>query len=253
MGMLVPVDPLVLARFETYHRTRDRALRDDLMAEHRWLALHCARRFTRRGEPLDDLMQVAQLGLLKALDRYDPGFGTAFTTFAMPTVLGELRRHFRDHTWPLRVPRRVKERYLELSAAIELLGHDLGRPPSIQEIAEDMGTTVDEVLEAIEAGSAYRTATLVPPNPDGESDGDGPEGVTLGAVDAHLASAETRLSIHDLLARLPARERRMLYLRFYAGRTQSEIAADVGVSQVHVSRIIRRTLRDMKAHLASTA
>ena len=117
-----------LEQFAEYRRTHDRAIRNALVRDHHWIAVHCARRFAHRGEPMDDLMQVAQLGLLKAVERFDPSYRVVFATFAMPTVTGELRRHFRDHTWPVRVPRRVKELYLELSACIELLGHELGRP-----------------------------------------------------------------------------------------------------------------------------
>src|SRR4051812_13487521 len=162
--LLVPADPAVTARFVEYRRTGNKRLRNELVAEHRWIAIHCARRFARRGEPLDDLLQVAQLGLLKAVERFDPTFGVRFPTFAMPTVLGELRRHFRDHTWPVRVPRRVKELYLELSSCVESLGHELGRPPTIEEIADEMHSSTDEVLEAMEAGAVYRTSSLVPPS-----------------------------------------------------------------------------------------
>jgi RNA polymerase sigma-B factor len=169
----------------------------------------------------------------------------------MPTVLGELRRHFRDHTWPVRVPRRVKELYLELSGCVESLGHELGRPPTIEEIADEMHSSVDEVLEALEAGSVYRTASLVPPS-DGD-DEDVLEGATIGSLDPAIVSADSRMSVHDLMRDLPARDRTVLYLRFFDGRTQSEIADEVGVSQVHVSRIIRTTLRRMRDQLAASA
>jgi RNA polymerase sigma-B factor len=248
----MPADPEVSARFAEYRRTRDANLRNELVADHRWIALHCARRFARRGEPLDDLLQVAQLGLLKAAERFDPSFGVVFPTFAMPTVLGELRRHFRDHTWPVRVPRRVKELYLELSGCVEGLGHELGRPPTIDEIAEEMRTSIDEVLEALEAGSVYRTSSLSPPV-DGGDDDEAPEGVTIGTLDPSMVTADNRISVRDLIRDLPVRERKVLYLRFFDGRTQSEIADEVGVSQVHVSRIIRTTLRRMRDQLAESA
>ena len=247
----MPDTPDVTAKFLEYRRSHDRRIRNELVAEHRWIAMHCARRFARRGEPLDDLLQVAQLGLLKAAERFDPSVGVVFPTYAMPTVLGELRRHFRDHTWPLRVPRRVKELYLELSGCIESLGHQLGRPPTVEELAEEMHTTVDDVLEAMEAGAVYRAASLVPPS-DREDD-DTQEGVTLGAPDAALLSADNRMSVRDVLMELPARERRVLYLRFFDGCTQSEIADEVGVSQVHVSRIIRTSLKRMRQKLAESA
>ncbi len=230
------------ACFAEYRRTGDRSLRNDLVRQHNWIAVHCARRFARRGEPMDDLLQVAQLGLLKAVERFDPSYDVVFATFAMPTVTGELRRHFRDHTWPVRVPRRVKELYLELSATIEALGHELGRPARIDEIAEAMRTTVDDVLEAMEAGAAYRTSSLAVPN-DGDDEQDRFEGATLGELDTALTGADARVVVRRLVRELPDRERRIVFLRFFQGRTQSEIAADVGVSQVHVSRIIRDTLR----------
>src|SRR2546423_8203163 len=229
-------------RFAEYRRTGDRSIRNALVRDHQWVAVHCARRFSRRGEPMDDLLQVARLGLLKAVERFDPSYGVVFSTFAMPTVTGELRRHFRDHTWPVRVPRRVKELYLELSACIEMLGHDLGRPAKVEEIADAMQTSVDEVLEAMEAGAAYRTASLSPA-PDADDEPDRPDGAVLGEADADLISADTRLSVRHLVRQLPERERTVVYMRFFEGRTQSEIAAQVGVSQVHVSRIIRDTLR----------
>src|SRR3954453_21121039 len=158
------LDREVAERFREYREKGDRRIRNELGQEHRWIAMHCARRFARRGEPLEDLLQVAQLGLLKAVERFDPSFEVQFATFAMPTVLGELRRHFRDHTWPVRVPRRIKELYLELSSCVETLGHELGRPPSVEEIADEMRSSIDDVLEAIEAGAVYRTSSLAPPS-----------------------------------------------------------------------------------------
>jgi RNA polymerase sigma-B factor len=245
-------EPDVRARFERYRSTGDPAVRNALVGDHRWIAHHCARRFARRGEPLDDLVQVAQLGLLKAVERFDPSYGVLFPTFAMPTVLGELRRHFRDHTWPVRVPRRVKELYLELSATVELLGHDLGRPPSIEEIAREMQCTTDEVLEGLEAGTAYRTASLATPGDSVDEEDGASETVTVGTADAELASADSRMSVHDVMRTLPHRDRTVLYLRFFDGCTQSEIARRIGVSQVHVSRIIRSTLGRMRDQLAES-
>jgi RNA polymerase sigma-B factor len=230
-----------LERFAEYRRTGDRAIRNELVRDHRWIALHCARRFAHRGEPMDDLVQVAQLGLLKAIERFDPSYRVVFATFAMPTITGELRRHFRDHTWPVRVPRRVKELYLELSATIEMLGHELGRPPRVDEIADAMRTSIDQVLEAMEAGAAYRSTSLTAPT-DGDDDVDREEGAIVGEVDASLAVADTRVSVRELVSELPERERKVVYLRFFEGRTQSEIADAVGVSQVHISRILRDTL-----------
>ena len=143
----------------------------------------------------------------------DPGFRVLFATFAMPTVVGELRRHFRDHTWPVRVPRRVKELYLELSSCVETLGHDLGRPPSIEEIADEMHASIDDVLEAMEAGAVYRTASLAPPS-EFDDDDVALEGVTVGADDPELTSADSRLSVHDVMRELPERERTVVALRY---------------------------------------
>jgi RNA polymerase sigma-B factor len=238
-----------LDRFADYRRTQDRATRNALVRDHQWIAVHCARRFAHRGEPMDDLIQVAQLGLLKAVERFDPSHQVVFSTFAMPTVTGELRRHFRDHTWPVRVPRRVKELYLELSSSIESLGHELGRPPRVEEIAEAMHSSTDEVLEAMEAGAAYRTTSLSPPS-DSDDDAERAEAAMVGDVDAELVSADARVSVRELVNELPDRERKVVYLRFFQGCTQSEIADQVGVSQVHISRILRDTLRRLRARLA---
>jgi RNA polymerase sigma-B factor len=236
-------------RFTEYRRTGDRSIRNELVRDHQWVAAQCARRFARRGEPMDDLLQVARLGLVKAVERFDPSYGVVFSTFAMPTVTGELRRHFRDHTWPVRVPRRMKEMYLELSACIETLGHDLGRPAKIDEIADAMQASVDDVLEAMEAGAAYRTASLTTPDADDEQDR--ADTAVLGENDNDLVNADTRMAVRHLVRELPERERTVVYLRFFEGHTQSEIAAQVGVSQVHVSRIIRDTLRRLGDRLGA--
>ncbi len=235
-------------RFAEYQRTRDLRVRNALVRDHQWIAVHCARRFAHRGEPMDDLVQVAQLGLLKAVERFDPSHKVVFSTFAVPTVTGELRRHFRDHTWPVRVPRRVKELYLELSSSIESLGHELGRPPRVDEIAASMRSSVDEVLEAIEAGAAYRTTSLAPAA-DSDDDAERTEAALVGDIDASLVGADTRVSVRQLVNELPERERRVVYLRFFEGFTQSEIADEVGISQVHISRILRDTLRRLRRGL----
>src|SRR5688572_16111895 len=137
----------VVERFARYRTSGDRQLRNQLIEEHRWIAVHCARRFANRGEPLDDLIQVGQLGVLKAVERFDPTIGVSFTTFAIPTVMGELRRHFRDATWAVRVPRKIKDLHVELGSTVEFLTNGLGRAPRVGEIARHMGVTEDEVLE----------------------------------------------------------------------------------------------------------
>lgn len=228
-------------------RTGDPATRNQLIEEHRWIALHCARRFANRGEPMDDLVQVAMLGLVLSVDRFEPDKGVQFSTFAVPTILGELRRHFRDRTWPLRVTRRVKELHLAVSAMTDKLSHRLGRPPRVEDIAEALDVSVDEVLEAMEAGACYRTAPLeAPARGDEEAIADGPR---LSVVDEDLERADMRLTIREAVNELPERDRRIIYLRFYENLSQSEIAAQVGVSQVHVSRILRAVLGRLEDEL----
>jgi len=241
----------VRARFEELRRTGDRGLRASLVEEHRWIAVHCCRRFTGRGEPMADLQQVAMLGIVKAVERYDPAFDVHFATFAVPTVLGELRRHFRDATWPVHVPRRVKELHLELSASIDALHQDLGRAPRVDELAEHMGVSEDDVLFAMEANAAYRSAPLSPPKDrDGGDDDGGQDGCTLGQEDASYDRVDTAVLVRRLLRTLPERERRILELRFFENRTQLEIGEQVGLSQVHVSRVLRSSLDRLQRELA---
>lgn len=236
----------MLERFVEYRRTQDRDLRNELIEEHRWIAVHCARRFDKRGEPLDDLVQVAQLGVLKAVQRFDPEHGASFTTFAMPTVLGELRRHFRDATWALRVPRRMKDLHVELSGEIERLSQRLQRPPTVDEIAASLQVTSDDVLHAMEASSAYRAAPLTPPSDDDSEEDSSAEGSTLGGIDGSFLVADDRHELAALLATLPARQRQILHLRFFEEMTQSEIAEIVGISQVHVSRLLRASVDKLR-------
>lgn len=240
----------IAERFRALRSTGDRNLRNALIEDHRWIAIQCARRFAKRGEPLDDLIQVAQLGLLKAVERFDPDFGVSFSTFAMPTVTGELRRHFRDGTWALRVPRRDKELHLDMTAAVEALTSQLRRAPRLDEIAEWMKVSIDDVHHALEAGMAYRASSL---NPRVDDEEGAPDGSTVGVDDAGLASAEVRVAVRRLMAELPARERRILFLRFFEGRTQSEIAEQVGMSQVHVSRLLRSSMETLKRKLSPSA
>jgi RNA polymerase sigma-B factor len=238
--------PETIERFRAWRRTGDRALRNTLIEDHRWIAIHCARRFAKRGQPLEDLIQVGQLGVLKAVERFDPEMGVSFTTFAMPTVLGELRRHFRDATWAVRVPRRAKDLHLELSSSIEQLSQKLRRAPTIGELAEAMHVSTNEVLEAMEAASAYRAAPLTPPGDEDDDDGHSEDGVTIGNADPELGRTDDRLAVRTLLDHLPPRERRIVYLRFFEELTQSEIAEAVGMSQVHVSRLLRSSLERLR-------
>jgi RNA polymerase sigma-B factor len=236
--------------FFELQRTGDPATRKQLIEEHRWIAVHCARRFANRGEAMDDLVQVAMLGLVLAVDRFDPEQGVQFSTFAVPTILGELRRHFRDRTWPLRVTRRVKELHLAVSAITEQLNHELGRPPRVEDVATALDVSVDEVLEAMEAGACYRTASLDAPTRSGEDDQSSVDGARLSVVDEDLAGTDVRVTVQEAVRDLPERERKVVYLRFYEGLSQSEIAARIGVSQVHVSRILRAVLARLEQELA---
>jgi RNA polymerase sigma-B factor len=232
-------------KFADYAATRDTALRDQLIAAHLGLAEYLARRFANRGEPLDDLIQVASVGLLKAVDRFDPERGLEFSTYATPTIVGELKRHFRDKGWAVRVPRRVQELHLRLAKVVNSLSQELGRSPTITEIAQHAEVTEEEVLEAIEAGHAYRFASLDAPTGGGEDDAS-TLASQLGDEDPAMEDIEHRVALSPLLSTLPPRERTILHLRFFEGMTQSEIAGRLGISQMHVSRLLARSLTQLR-------
>ena len=236
--------PALTRAFRDFAATGDPALRDQLIEAHIGLAEYLARRFSNRGESLDDLTQVASLGLVKAVDRFDPARGLEFTTFATPTILGELKRHFRDKGWAVRVPRRIQELHLRVIRVVDDLTLELGRSPTYAEVARRAGTSEDDVVEAIEAGSAYRSTSL----DSGRADDEESPGLLgrLGELDPGLADTELRASLEPLIADLPERERIMLHLRFYQGMTQSEIAKRLDISQMHVSRLLTRSLRVMR-------
>lgn len=235
-------------RFEQLRATGDPKLRDELVADHLWLARHGARRFAGRGEARDDLVQVASLALVNAVDRFDPEQGVRFATYAMPTIIGELRRHFRDRSWSVRVARRLKDLHVELRSAKEELTHVLGRAPTVDELADFVDATPDEVLEALEAGAAYRATTLSA-GPVGSDGQELEEPAVLGTDDEALEEAPDRVVVQRALRSLSERDRQVVYLSFYAGLTQSEIAEQVGVSQVHVSRILRASMAKLGEHL----
>ncbi len=225
-----------LRRFREYRHTHDRVLRNRLIEENLHLARSLARRFANRNEPLDDLEQVAMLGVLKAVERFDPDRGTPFAAFAIPTVIGELRRHFRDRGWMVRVPRRVQDLHLRIGAVVSELSQRLGRSPTTQEIADAAGSTDEDVLEALEAGNRYRPSSLDLTATGTEAD------ARLGHTDSELGSVEDRATLLNLLQRLPEREQRVMYMRYYDDMTQAEIADAIGVSQMHVSRLLTRSL-----------
>lgn len=226
---------------------RHAKLREELVAGHLPVARHIARRFAHRGEPQDDLEQVAILGLIQAVDRYRPDRGSDFLSFAVPTITGEVRRHFRDHAWSMRVPRRLKDLHVTLGTAISELSQQLGRAPAASELARHLDLPREEILEGLEAASAYRSSSL---DDLLTADQDAPalEGV-VGEADAELDRVEYRTTLAPLLEQLPDRERAILKLRFFGGMTQSQIAQQVGLSQMHVSRLLSRTLARLRSEL----
>lgn len=234
-------------KFVEYQRTRERKLRNELIEAHKSLASHLARRFANRGEPFDDLLQVAYLGMLKAVERFDPDRGLEFSTFATATVEGELKRHFRDRTWSVRVPRRPQELHLRLGNVINELSQKLHRPPRVPEVAAELGVREEDVLEAMEVGGAYRSTSL------DSRPSDSAETLTLesrlGSHDEGFDLAEHRVLLERLLEELPERERTIIELRFFNDMTQTEIAQQVGISQMHVSRLLARTLIQLRERL----
>nr|WP_202433252.1 RNA polymerase sigma factor SigF [Streptomyces sp. SID7815] len=221
-------------------------LRNRLVRMHLPLVEHLARRFRNRGEPLDDLTQVATIGLIKSVDRFDPDRGVEFSTYATPTVVGEIKRHFRDKGWAVRVPRRLQELRLSLTTATAELSQQHGRSPTVHELAERLGISEEEVLEGLESANAYSTLSLDVPDTDDESPA---VADTLGSEDEALEGVEYRESLKPLLEDLPPREKRILLLRFFGNMTQSQIAQEVGISQMHVSRLLARTLAQLRERL----
>jgi len=229
---------------ERYHHYGDRAAREALVERFLPLARQLARRYQRGSEPLDDLIQVASLGLLKAIDRFEPDRPTAFSSFAVPTILGELKRHFRDKGWSVRVPRDLQEMAVRVERVTEELQLSAGRAPTPDEIAKHIGASTEQVLEAREAAGAYRAVSLDRPR-DEEEDGDG-MGEAMGFEDRGFALAEDAATVERLMEVLSEREREVLRLRFAEDLTQSEIGARVGVSQMHVSRLIRQAIERLR-------
>ncbi len=211
------------------------------------LADRLARRFHGMGESPADLSQVAALGLMKAIDGFDPDYGTDFGGYATPTIVGELKRYFRDKGWGVHVPRRLQELRIEINRVRDTLGQRLGRSPTPHDVAEHLGVAEDQILEALVASSAYRPVSLFAPL--GGDDDAGTLADVLGDDDRDIDGVEFRQAVKPLIARLPERERRILSLRFYGNRTQAQIAADLGISQMHVSRLLSRTLEGLRRAL----
>lgn len=221
--------------------------RESLVHLHLPLVEHCARRFRNRGEPLEDLVQVGTIGLLKSIDRFDSDRGVEFSTYATPTIIGEIKRYFRDKGWAIRVPRRLQELRMQIGTASAELTQSLGRSPTPRELAEAIGCSVEEILEGIESSNAYSTLSL--DASDNDEDGAATMLDAIGQDDEGLAHVEIRESIKPLLDRLAPREKKILLLRFFKNMTQSQIAEEIGVSQMHVSRLLNRTLEQLRVSL----
>ena len=229
-----------------YHRNGEQTARDELVERFLPLARQLARRYQRGNEPLDDLIQVASIGLVKAVDRYDPERGTAFSSYAVPTILGELKRYFRDSGWAVHVPRGMQERVMSVNNAISKLSRRFGRSPTAAEVAEEIGETPELVLEAMEAAIAYDAVSLDTPRTSDEDEGDTYADM-MGAIDERFELVEYTSAIGPTMRALPERDRLVLKLRFEDDLTQLEIAEQIGVSQMHVSRLIRRALTRLRA------
>lgn len=227
---------------DRYSKTRDPALRDEIVDRTAWLATRSARRFADRGEPFDDLLQVARIGLLKAIERFDPSHGVQFGAYATPTIVGELRRYFRDHTWSVHVSRRAKDLRPLVNSAVDELTRESGRSPTVDEVASRIQASPDAVLEALEANNAYRAHSL---DPTGAGH--------TPPVEAGFDNVLDREVIADLLDRLRPRERVIVYLRFFEEMSQAQIAERVGTSQVHVGRLLASSLAQLRSYLEHDA
>jgi RNA polymerase sigma-B factor len=262
-GETVEVDLAKAARSEHTQAERARArelfaelaagatpeVRDELVRMHLPLVEYLARRFRNRGEPLEDLVQVATIGLIKSIDRFDLERGVEFSTYATPTIVGEIKRHFRDKGWAIRVPRRLQELKLTLTKATGELSQTLGRSPTVAELATHLSLSEEEILEGLESANAYSAISL---DATDSGDEDSPAvSDSLGMVDEALEGVEYRESLKPLLDKLPPREKKILVLRFFGNMTQSQIAAELGISQMHVSRLLARTLAQLREGLLS--
>ena len=237
----VPEKKLVKELFAQYLQTGSTEIRDQLVELHLYLVDFLAKRFKNRGESLDDLIQVATIGLIKAIDRYDPGRQVEFTTYATPTIVGTLKRHFRDSKWAIRVPRRLQELNLQVNEIISTLTQDLKRAPSIAEIAEALKVSEEEIIEAMETSKAYTLISLDSERSD-ENDEDFSLIDFIGEEDKEITGYNERASLVNIMKDVGQQEKKLLYFRFIKGLTQTEIAEQLGISQMHVSRLLRRTL-----------
>lgn len=236
--------------FAHYREYGDEESRDELITMYLNLVKYLASRFRNRGEPIDDLIQVGTIGLIKAIDRFDTGRDVEFTTYATPTIVGELKRYFRDKGWAIKVPRRLQELSFRVNQAVDQLTQQIQRSPTILEIAEYLGVTSDEVLEAMETSEAYNFVSL-----EGDRNNDGSDSFSIleyiGKDDQLMAVVDDRTTLAEALKHLTPMEQRVLYLRFFQGLTQTEIASQLEISQMQVSRLLRKTLRVLREHLVS--
>jgi RNA polymerase sigma-B factor len=236
-----------LAVLPANHPSRE-ALREQTIEAWMPLAQHLANRFSGRGEPVDDLVQTATVGLIKAVDKFDSSRGVDFAAYAVPTIMGEIKRHFRDHTWDVRVPRRLQELRLNIGEATSTLMQELGRPPTVADLAEHLDLPEEEILAGVEGARAYNAVSLQAPAPTGDR---GTQlGDMLGEEDSDFELAELRIALGPAMATLGQREQRILILRFFGNLTQAQIAEEVGISQMHVSRLLARSLSTLRTELA---
>ena len=238
------------ALLRRYAQDPSPVVREELVGRFMPLARRLASRYSGGAEPFDDLVQVASVGLVKAIDRFDPERGTAFSTFAVPTILGELKRHFRDRGWSIHVPREVQERILKVEKALADLPSRLGRAPTVDDIAERLGVTIDQVLEAMHASQGHHAVSLDASPAMGDGEEPAPLRERIGSVDLGFETVEYGAAIQGALSEISQRDREILHLRFVEDLTQSEIADRVGVSQMHVSRILRATLEILRNAVA---
>jgi RNA polymerase sigma-B factor len=241
------IDDKILLR--KYHEEGDLHAREQLIEQYMSLVRSLARRYSYRGEQLEDLVQIGAIGLIKAIDRFDIERGVELTTYATPNIIGEIKRHFRDKGWAVRVPRGLQELNVQLSRIVEQLTVQLGRSPTIPELATASGAQEEEVLEALESGRAYSSLSLSSGGGDGEDDMDPLE--SIGTIEHQYEVSEDRAILAPGFRALDERERKILQLRFFDGLTQSQIAQQVGISQMHVSRLIRRSLEKIRAEIAA--
>ncbi|HVM41618.1 MAG TPA: SigB/SigF/SigG family RNA polymerase sigma factor [Acidimicrobiia bacterium] len=236
------------ALFVQYRRTGNERIRTLLVERHLDLAYALARRYRHRGEAIEDLVQVAALGLVKAVDRFDPEVGASFTSFATPTILGELKRHFRDHGWSVRVPRHLQEMARSVKRTMEEMTHELGHPPSRSDVARRLATSEREVTAALRASTAYQSRSIDAGSGDAGSDDDSLSMAdALGSEDPEFDRAETRLTVERLADRLPEPERSVVRLRFFHDMVQVQIADELGMSQMRVSRLLAKSMDRMRS------